>query len=75
MNNEINDGFRPCPFCGSTDVRSSFSHWSGFYGAPNYAAYCSDCGVRGAYVRTGDEAAKKWNERAMAPFVEEGGKI
>ena len=54
----------PCPFCGG---EAAFAHVGGFY-----AAYCpastTACAVHPAtqYQGTADEAARKWNTRALS---------
>lgn len=58
---------KPCPFCGSTDVKLVGSHtnddcYSSYY---SYRVFCRNCGARGAEKRDEEKplAIRAWNRR------------
>lgn len=48
---------KPCPFCGSDDLRYMF------YGGST-VIHCAGCGIDGPVGADDDEAVEKWNCRA-----------
>ena len=65
MNDSIK--LKPCPFCGSTNVKIVGNHTNddcGWY--YSYYVFCRDCGARGAEKRDEEKplAIRAWNRRA-----------
>ena len=62
------DSTAPCPFCGSAHVELvDFEGLVlGQLASPGgYAVYCSDCTAEGPKAKTGSEARRAWNKRAL----------
>jgi Lar family restriction alleviation protein len=49
---------KPCPFCGSNEDISIFSH----YDDCNFALFCA-CGFGGVTKKTREDAIQAWNQR------------
>lgn len=56
------DRMKPCPFCGSTDLRSEKA-------AGSFAIYCFSCGATGPDGSPKDVATALWNKRAGRQHV------
>lgn len=55
-----NNELKPCPFCGSVDVKIIFKP-----GDEGWFGQCQNCFSRGAWSENRDEARDKWNRRAQ----------
>lgn len=52
---------KPCPFCGSSDVRKMVMESD--YSPDEYYCYCDDCGAQTAIHKTEQEAIDSWENR------------
>ena len=53
---------KPCPFCGSEDVDGGEFLPFGIPSVVPMVA-CDNCGCRGPFAATEEEAIEKWNDR------------
>ena len=51
----------PCPFCGNTDMRMT---WSAVANLANAVVCCKTCGACGPGADTRDRAVADWNQRS-----------
>ena len=56
-------GLKPCPFCGSTDIR--------IMNNPYFWCWCNGCGVETMTYYTEEELIKVWNTRVEEEKGEE----
>lgn len=54
----MSEELKPCPFCGSEDVRTFETNDRDWY------ATCDGCGANTSYWSTEDEVRRRWNSRA-----------
>lgn len=61
---EHKNQLKPCPFCGSTDLRVT----QDYYGADDYdkVVSCNDCSSQGEPCATEAQARHSWNKRISA---------
>lgn len=55
---------KPCPFCGSTNIKVHSYSDAVINGEPDAFAQCHDCSTTGPNGKTESEAADAWNTRA-----------
>lgn len=53
---------KPCPFCGSKNVRVAENRMD--YLFIGYSVHCDGCGVETSYTKDKDKAIEAWNRRA-----------
>ena len=54
----MREKLKPCPFCGSNDVRITFRR-----GEEGWFGQCQDCFSCGAWSEDRETAGTKWNRR------------
>lgn len=60
----MNEALKPCPFCGSTDVKL-FQFTQGDYEEELYCVECVGCEADTGYKYSEDEAVAAWNSRVI----------
>jgi Lar family restriction alleviation protein len=63
---------KPCPFCGSTNIKFyNYAHARD----PDSFYQCADCGtIPGKHVNGEEAARREWNRRAASPLMQNGPK-
>lgn len=56
-----NAELKPCPFCGSENVRVAENRMD--YLFIGYSVHCNRCGAETSYTKDKDKAIEAWNKR------------